>query len=117
MLLVRFRSAEDYDCVPMQAGHHWIELQLHEFPLFIRRGCVLPLAKGAEYVAGVDASQLTLLGWLDGDAAITLYDDDGESEAIDLAAGLTELRVTVADGKATASAPGKTLDASRIIVG
>ena len=117
MLLVRFRSAEDYDCMPMQAGHHWIELQLHEFPLFIRRGCVLPLAKGAEYVAGVDASRLTLLGWLDGDASLTLYDDDGESEAIDLAAGLTELRVTVADGKATASAPGKTLDASRIIIG
>jgi alpha-glucosidase len=94
-----------------------VELALGEFPLFIRRGCVLPLAKGAEYVAGVDASQLTLLGWLDGDAAITLYDDDGESDAINLAAGLTEIRVSVTDGKATASAPGKTLDTSRIIIG
>ena len=116
MLLVRFRSAEDFDCVPMTAGHHWIELALHEFPLFIRRGHILPLAKAAEYVAGIDASALTLLGWVDTNAALTLYEDDGESEVIDLSAGLTEIRVTVADGNATAKAAGKALDATRIIL-
>ncbi|MBR3765494.1 MAG: alpha-glucosidase [Clostridia bacterium] len=117
MLLVRFRSAEDYDLVPMEKGHHWVTLQMSEFPLFIRRGHVIPMAKAAEYVAGVDASRLTLLGWIESDTAITLYDDDGESDTIDLAAGLTEITVTVKDGQATAEAEGKTLDATRIVIG
>ncbi len=117
MLLVRFRSAEDYDLVPMAQGHHWVKLGLAEFPLFIRRGHAVPLAQGAEYVAGIDATQLTLLGWLDTDATLTLYDDDGETDAIDLAAGLTEIAVSVKDGTATATAAGKTIDASRIVIG
>lgn len=117
MLLVRFRSAEDYNLVPMKAGHHFVKLGLNEFPLFIRRGHVIPMAKAAEYVAGIDASALTLLGWLDDDAAITLYDDDGETAEIDLAAGLTEIRVTVEGGKAAAQAEGKEIDAGRVIIG
>lgn len=117
MLLVRFRSSEDYDIVPMEKGHHWLKLQQHEFPLFIRRGCVIPMAGAAEYVAGVDATHLTLLGWLDKSVATTLYDDDGETDAIDLEAGLTGITVTVSDGKAVAQAPGKVIDASRIVIG
>ena len=117
MLLVRFRSAADYDLVPMEKGHHWVTLQMNEFPLFIKRGQVIPMAGAAEFVAGVDASNLTLLGWVDGDVAITLYDDDGESDAIDLAAGLTEIRVSVKDGKVAAEATGKVIDASRMVVG
>ena len=117
MLLVRFRSPEDYDLIPMEKGHHWVKLALHEFPLFIRRGCVIPMAKAAEYVEGIDATALTLLGWLDGDTAITLYDDDGESEAIDLASGLSTITVTVRDGHASAACQGRSIDASRIVLG
>ena len=117
MLLVRFRSPEDYDLVPMEKGHHWVKLALNEFPLFIRRGCVIPMAKAAEYVEGIDATALTLLGWLDGDTAITLYDDDGESEAIDLASGLSTITVTVRDGHASATCQGRSIDASRIVLG
>jgi alpha-glucosidase (family GH31 glycosyl hydrolase) len=101
----------------MQKGHHWIDLQLNEFPLFIRRGQAIPLAKGAESVAQVDGKALTLLGWLDHGCAFTLYDDDGESAAIDLNAGLTVIDVQVKDGQAIARAEGLTLDASRIVIG
>lgn len=117
MLMVRFRSAADYDLLPMTKGHHWIELAMNEFPLFIRRGQVIPLAKPAEYVAGVDAKRLTLLGWLDRGTAFTLYDDDGETTNIDLAAGLTLVDVQVKDGKVLAKGDGIALDVSRIIVG
>lgn len=116
MLMVRFRSSEDYDLVPMQKGHHWVELAMNEFPLFIKRGQAIPLAKGAECVAHVDGKRLTLLGWLDHDTAFTLYDDDGESARIDFEAGLTLVDVQVQDGKAAAKAEGLTLDASRLIV-
>ena len=117
MLMVRFRSAEDYDCIPMTKGDHWIDLEMNEFPLFIKKGQVIPLAKGAECVAQVDETRLALLGWLEHGTACTLYDDDGESMNIDLAAGLTLIDVQVKSGKAIAKAQGIDLDASRIIVG
>ncbi len=117
MLMVRFRAAEDYDLVPMKKGHHWVELAMNEFPLFIKRGQVIPLAKSAECVAEINAKQLTLLGWLDHGTAFTLYDDDGESARIDFDAGLTLVDVQVRDGKAAARANGLALDVSRLIVG
>ena len=117
MLMVKFRSAEDYDCLPMTKGHHWIDLAMNEFPLFVKKGHVIPLAKGAEYVAGVDAKKLTLLGWLDHGTAFTLYDDDGESAAIDLEKGLTLIDVQVRDGQVIAKAEGIALDVSRIHLG
>ena len=116
MMMIRFRSAEDYDCIPMEKGDHWIDLKMNEFPLFVKKGQVVPLAKGAECVAEVDASKLTLLGWLEHGTAFTLYDDDGESMAVDLDKGLTLVDVQVKDGKAIARADGIEMDVSRILI-
>ena len=117
MLLVRFRSAQDYDLVPMKAGHHWVDAQLTETPLFIRRNHVVPLAAPAEWTEAVDASRLTLLGWIDGDVSATIYDDDGISAQVRLEDGLSALTVRVQGGAASAACPGREVDASRIIVG
>ncbi len=116
MLLVRFRSAADYDLVPMQKGHQWVKLAMNEFPLFIRKGHVIPMVAPAEYVEGLDTANLTLLGWLDKGTAITLYEDDGVSREIDFNVGLTVINVQVKEGVASAKAAGKTIDCSRIIV-
>ena len=117
MILVRFRSWSDFDLEPMKKGHQWVDLRLHEFPLFIRRGKAMPMAKAAEYVDAIDDTNLTLLGWLDGDTDLTLYDDDGVTRDVTLEDGLTTIRVTVRDGRASAQADGKRVDASRLIVG
>ena len=117
MLMVRFRSAQDYDCIPMTKGHHWIDLAMNEFPLFIRKGQVIPLAGGAECVAAIDVKSLTLLGWLEHGTAFTLYDDDGESMDIDLDKGLTLIDVQVKAGNVSAKAEGVQLDTSRVIIG
>ena len=117
MLLVRLRSAADFDLVKMSKGHHWIDLELNEMPLFIRRGHAVPFAAAAECVDEIDATKLTLLGWLDGDTTLNLYDDDGYSAELDLANGLHEIKVCVRGGKAEAAADGLTLDASRLIIG
>ncbi len=114
MLLVRFRSAEDYDLTPYPKGHHWISLQTREFPLFIRRGQVIPLAQSAQYAAAVDASRLTLLGWVDGDVSFTLYDDDGESADPDLEKGLIRIEVCLSGPSPVARGKGLTLDAGKI---
>ena len=117
MLLVRFRSAEDYDLVPMRKGHHWVELQLHEFPLFIRRGAVIPMVRPAEHTAGLSTDHLILLGWLDGECTFALYDSNGEDANIPVAQDLHTWQVTVQRGAASCTIPGKQVDASRIIVG
>ena len=117
MLMIRFRSAEDYDCIPLAKGDHWINLAMNEFPLFVKKGHVIPLAKGAECVAQVDATKLTLLGWLEHGTAFTLYDDDGESMDIDLDKGLTLIDVQVKAGNVSAKAEGIQLDTSRVIIG
>lgn len=117
MLLVRFRSSEAYELVPMGKGHQWVKLALNEFPLFIRKGHVIPMARAAEYVEAIDATELTLLGWLEHGTAITLYDDDGESEVIDFQKGLTVIDVQVKEGAAVAKAAGRRVDASRVVVG
>lgn len=117
MAMIRFRSAFDYDTVPMKRGHHWLDLAMNEFPLFIRRGQVIPLARAAQYSEGIDVSALTLLGWLDRGTAITLYEDDGVTTDIKLEEGLRVISVGVKDGHAEASCPGKTIDASKVFVG
>lgn len=116
MLLVRLRAADDYDLEPLGAGHHWVKLALNELPLFIRRGCVVPLSRGAEWVEAIDSRSLTLLGWLDGDAAYRFYDDDGLTTDVELEKGLHTLRVAVRDGRASASAEGFALNADKIIL-
>ena len=116
MLMVRFRSAADFDCIPMEKGTHYIDLAMNEFPLFIKKGHVIPLAKTAESVAKIGENDLTLLGWLAHGTAFTLYNDDGETAHIDLAQGLTLVDVQVKDGKVSAKAEGKNVDCSKVIV-
>lgn len=117
MLMVRFRSATDYDLTPMEAGHYWLELGMNELPLFIRRGHVVPLAKPAEYAEGVDSADLTLLGWLDESATATLYNDDGYTTAPSLDSGLTTITVEVKGETAAAAGEGLTLHTENLLVG
>jgi len=117
MLMVRFRSAQDYDLTPMEAGHYWIEMALDEMPLFIRRGHVIPLAKPAEYVEGIDHTDLKLLGWLDEGVTITLYNDDGYTTAPNLEKGSAAITVTVEGETALAHGEGLALNTDDLIVG
>ena len=116
MLLVRFRSAEDYCLIPMEKGRHWIDLDLNEMPLFIRKGCIIPLSHGGEWVEQVDFTNLTLLGWVEKDAAYQLYDDDGYTTKPVLAEGLHTITFMVADGKGVAAGDGVTVDGGKVLV-
>lgn len=116
MLLVRFRSGDDYTVQTMQKGHHWLDVPMNEVPLFIRRGHVIPLCRSAEYVDALDTTKLSLVGWLEVGCAITLYEDDGESTDIDLNEGLQLINVSIDKGVATAKCAGKTIDASKVVV-
>ena len=116
MLMVRFRSAEDYDLIPMEKGRHWIDLDLHEMPLFIRKGCVIPMSRGGEWVEQVDATHLTLLGWVQAASFYKMYNDDGYTTKPVLEDGMTTIMLEVKDGVAVANGNGLSVDASKVVV-
>ena len=75
MLFVKFLPGGAIRQETLAPGHHYVEIALNEVPMFIRRGCCVPLAEPAETVGAVDASRLTTLGY-EG-ASYVLYEDDG----------------------------------------
>ncbi len=93
MLMIRFRSASDYDLVPLERGDHYIELGLGEFPLFVKKGHVVPLCAGGENVKTLDESRFTVLGSAPEGAEYRLYRDDGLCPQPELERGLTVMRV------------------------
>lgn len=115
MLMLRMRSAGDYDRVPMAKGHHWLELELDECPLFIRRGHVIPWAHAAQWVDAVDSKNLALQGWLDDQAIYALYDDDGYAPDVELSKGLTLIHVHRTKDGVCATGDGLTLNTKLIV--
>ncbi len=92
MLLVRFRSAADYDLIPLEKGDHYIDLKPEEFPLFIRRGCLIPLSEGGEYTDMLPETGFRTPGWDAEEAEYLLYTDDGISTAPKLEDHLRKIR-------------------------
>ena len=85
-------------------------------PLFIRKGCVIPMSRGGEWVEQVDFANLTLLGWVEAASFYKLYNDDGCTTKPVLEDGLTTITLGVKDGKATAAGDGLTVDAGKVLV-
>ena len=77
MLMIRFRSPEDYDLVPLAKGDHWIRLRLREFPLFVKRDHPVLLCPGGESTDTLDDRSFTALCLTDRGAAFEFYRDDG----------------------------------------
>ena len=91
MLLIRFRSARDYDLVPLEKGDHWIDLALGEFPLFVKKNRAVPLCAGGESSELLDDTAFTLLGQIEKEGVLELYRDDGRTTSPDLESGLTRI--------------------------
>ncbi len=77
MLMIRFRSPEDYDLVPLAKGDHRIRLRLREFPLFVKRDHPVLLCPGGESTDTLDDRSFTALCLTDRGAAFEFYRDDG----------------------------------------
>ncbi len=77
MLMIRFRSPEDYDLVPLPAGDHWISFSLHEFPLFVKKDHPVLLCPGGECSELLDDRTFTALCMTDRGVSYDLYRDNG----------------------------------------
>lgn len=92
MLMLRFRSASDWDEVPLTKGDHYIDLKLGEFPLFIRRGSLIPLCGGGEYIEQLDETRFRTPGWDAEKAVYELYQDDGIGNRPEVTGRIVEIR-------------------------
>ena len=61
MTCLRFRGADLVEQVPMEAGHHYVQMPLGEVCIFVRKGHKLALADNAESVSDLDWDNLTFV--------------------------------------------------------
>ena len=85
MLQVRVKCSEGnrIETGVLPAGHHYIPVELEEVVFFVRKGHILPIAKGGKSirnVADVDFADLRLLAYAPHGASYEYYTDDGETK-------------------------------------
>ena len=97
MLMIRFRSPEDYDVVPLDRGDHRIDLSLAEFPLFLKKGHPLLLCPGGQSSEELDDRTFTVLCRTDREVSYDLYRDNGTDPDPVLSNCLTRLTVNAPD--------------------
>ncbi|MDC7286372.1 alpha-glucosidase [Blautia schinkii] len=106
MVLVRFRSDEDYSTEYLEKGHHYVEVKLTEVPVFIKKNHFLPVCSAASCTDQMDTGKMTLLGAMDREISYRLYEDDGYTQEIGNESHITEIWV---DKEGRARAAGKEL--------
>ena len=84
MILVRFMPDGKIIQEKISAGDHYIEVPLNEVVMFVKLGCVVPVAKPALNSDNLDYENLTLVGDIASEASYSLYFDDGYTTKIDL---------------------------------
>ena len=84
MILVRFMPDGSIQQSEISAGDHYIQVALNEVVMFVKKGCVVPVAKPAQNSDKLDYENLELIGDVSRKATYSLYKDDGYTTQIDL---------------------------------
>lgn len=78
MLMLRFRSPIDYDEEMMSAGHHYVNVDVNEVLIWVRKNHALILGKGAESTADISHDNFNVIKC--GDVSSYIYFDEYENE-------------------------------------
>ena len=92
MILVRFMPDGSIQQSKISAGDHYIQVALNEVVMFIKKGCVVPVAKSAQNSDKLDYENLELIGDVSSKATYSLYKDDGYTTQIDLDKNTIEIK-------------------------
>lgn len=63
MMFIKFLPDGSIFKEVLQKGHHYVEVALNEVPLFIRKGCRIPVAEVALSVPEIDESKMQMVGY------------------------------------------------------
>lgn len=86
MMLVKFCGDGSFVTEELPQGIHYIKVALDEVPLFIRKGCCIPVAEKAERVDEINTKEMAVVGFKG--ASYELFEDDGISRET----GLDQIR-------------------------
>lgn len=102
MLYVKFKENGKKECKVIEAGHHYIEVALHEVPLFIRKNYILPLGNAAQSTEEIDTGKLEILGFMEKESTVSycLYQDDGYSKEYEKEENYSDIIVKALNGEA-----------------
>ena len=91
MLFVKLSGDKVVCKEPMAKGHHYIDVEMDEVPLFIKKGAVLPICNPALSTEELNRNDLQLIAY--GDTAyFNMYTDDGITNKY--STSLTKIEVT-----------------------
>ncbi len=82
MLMVQMRSLEDWTSEVMDKGHHYVETDLNEVVIFVKKNRVLPIAapdRDVKTTADIEDAPIIWFGFIETAAEYVFYDDDGIS--------------------------------------
>lgn len=79
MLLWKYRGDKKQAYSIAKKGHMYLEAELNETPIFIRKNKMVVLGKPAKNVDSLTGDELTVIAFVDGKASYRYYDDDGKS--------------------------------------
>lgn len=64
MMFVKFWKDGQHSEEILEKGHHYVEVALHEVPLFIREGKCIPVVPAAQCVDEIDETEQEMLGFI-----------------------------------------------------
>lgn len=81
MAMIKIKDGNVFEEKIMSKGHHYIEIKLDEFIIFVRQDKILPLANKANKVNDIKLDKLEVVSFIKNEGKYELYDDDGISKA------------------------------------
>ncbi|MGL1891181.1 MAG: DUF5110 domain-containing protein [Spirochaetaceae bacterium] len=80
MLLTKASNYKKMDFEVIQKGHSYINVDLHQVPLFIRKNKILVIGNHAKNVESINNKEIEIVAFVESKASYTLYDDDGKTD-------------------------------------
>ncbi|WP_432405122.1 TIM-barrel domain-containing protein [Wukongibacter sp. M2B1] len=77
MLLWKVTNYNERNLEVIDRGHQFIDIDINEIPLFIRKNKMIILGKHANSVEELETLEINVIAFVDSRAAYTYYDDDG----------------------------------------
>lgn len=92
MKLVRFKKNGQIEEYVLEAGNHYVDVELTDVIFFIRPNHLIPMSKGGQCVAEVDFDNVDILSYVKNEtASYEYYHDDGMSKDYDNPNNITVL--------------------------
>ena len=80
MALWKVKKYSDIKLEKVSKGHHYLEIALDEFVLFLRKNKLFVLGQSAQSTEKLNMKELNIVGYIESKAVYKLYSDDGISK-------------------------------------